>query len=100
MLTPVEESSAQVVSHNRAFLAACCTELWVLSDSGLDCRAGAFEDLFADYASDVLGGGTGGVGSAGVASTGASRRARALDAAAKGRKGPKAGAAAQRTTLM
>ena len=89
-----------VVSHNRAFLQACCTELWVLDGNGLDCREGAFDDQFASYASDVLG--TGGAGAAATAMGNASRKARALDAAAaKGRrKGPKAGGAAQRTALM
>ena len=94
------DGAVVVVSHNRAFLQACCTELWVLDGNGLDCREGAFDDQFASYASDVLG--TGGAG-VGTTSTGnASRRARALDAAsAKGRKrGPKAGGAAQRTALM
>jgi ATP-binding cassette subfamily F protein 3 len=94
------DGAVVVVSHNRAFLQACCTELWVLDGNGLDCREGAFDDQFASYASDVLG--TGGAGAAATAMGNASRKARALDAAsAKGRKrGPKAGGAAQRTALM
>lgn len=94
------DGAVVVVSHNRAFLQACCTELWVLDGNGLDCREGAFDDQFASYASDVLG--TGGAGAAATSTGNASRRARALDAAsAKGRKrGPKAGGAAQRTALM
>ena len=96
------DGAVVVVSHNRAFLQACCTELWVLDGNGLDCREGAFDDQFASYASDVLGG-TGGAGVGATAMGNASRRARALDAASatKGRrKGPKAGGAAQRTALM
>jgi hypothetical protein len=95
------DGAVVVVSHNRAFLQACCTELWVLDESGLDCREGAFDDQFASYASDVLG--TGGAGAAATSTGNASRRARALDAASatKGRrKDPKAGGAAQRTALM
>jgi len=92
------DGAVVVVSHNRAFLAACCTELWYLEAGKLDCRAGVFDELFAAYASGVLG--SGGVGAAATASTGAASRARALDTASKGRKGPKAGAASNRTAML
>ena len=80
------------------FPQACCTELWCLEAGKLDCRAGVFDELFAAYASGVLG--SGGVGAAATASTGAASRARALDTASKGRKGPKAGAASNRTAML
>ena len=70
------DGAVVVVSHNRAFLQACCTELWVLDGNGLDCREGAFDDQFASYASGVLGG-TGGAGVGATAMGNASRRARA-----------------------
>mmetsp|Transcript_7324 Transcript_7324/g.12289 ORF Transcript_7324/g.12289 Transcript_7324/m.12289 type:complete len:842 (+) Transcript_7324:167-2692(+) len=76
-----------VVSHNRSFLAACCTELWVIDNKSLtvnrpppdDISPASFAKLFSNYASRVLGHGTGGVGSALGGSSRASKAASSLD---------------------
>ena len=56
------KGGAVVVSHNLAFLAACCQDLWVLHDGELtvfqsDERT-SFSALFSDYAALVSGGGS------------------------------------------
>ena len=84
-----------VVSHNRSFLTACCTELWVIEKKKLtvnrpppdDVTPDAFAKLFSSYASRVLGHGTGGVGSAQGASSRASRAVNALDSKATTKRG-------------
>jgi ATP-binding cassette, subfamily F, member 3 len=84
-----------VVSHNRSFLTACCTELWVIEKKKLridrpppdDCTPDAFAKLFSSYASRVLEGGTGGVGSVAGGSSRASKAVSALDSKTKSKRG-------------
>lgn len=77
-----------VVSHNRSFLTACCTELWVIEKKKLsidrpppdDVSPDSFAKLFSGYASRVLGQGTGGVGSWLGGDSRSTKAASALDA--------------------
>lgn len=88
------KGAVAVVSHNRSFLTACCTELWVVDKGTVridrppagDESPEAFAQLFSDYASRVLGNGTGGVGSSHTITSKASRAASALDSASKAKK--------------
>jgi ABC-type sulfate/molybdate transport systems ATPase subunit len=83
------KGAVAVVSHNRSFLTACCTELWVVDKGTVridrppagDESAEAFAQLFAEYASRVLGHGTGGAGAINAVASKASRAASALDSA-------------------
>lgn len=95
-----------IVSHNRSFLTSCCSELWVVGKGKMrverppagDETPEAFAHLFAEYASRVLGHGTGGVGVTRSTSSKASRAASALDSASSrgGKRSnvPKSGGAA------
>lgn len=80
-----------VVSHNRSFLTACCTELWVIDKKKLrierpppdDVTPAEFAKLFSSYASRVLGHGTGGIGATQGGSSRASKAVSALDSSGK-----------------
>lgn len=101
-----------VVSHNRAFLSACCNELWEISSRQLHVnREADFNELFAEYADRVLhAGGTGGLSGVAASLTDArvvrkanalvssSRSARTRKSASK--KACAAGGAANRTALI
>lgn len=98
-----------VVSHNRAFLSACCNELWEISCRQLHVNRDAdFSQLFADYADRVLStGGTGGLSGIAGALTDARvvRKANALASSSRTRKPTSkkahaAGGAANRTALI
>ena len=96
-----------LISHNRAFCASFCRDLWVVEKGGVKVRsdgvgggdneaaaAEAFAALFSQYSADVArrvrrGGGTGGVSVGGSSGDGGSagRRRAAAAAAASGKRG-------------
>mmetsp|Transcript_1926 Transcript_1926/g.3054 ORF Transcript_1926/g.3054 Transcript_1926/m.3054 type:complete len:843 (+) Transcript_1926:23-2551(+) len=100
-----------VVSHNRSFLAACCTELWIVENRSLRVERpppgeegsdDAFSLLFAEYATRVLGHGTGGVKTYVGSNSRAARTAAAIDSSKSKRRGKdkKSGAASERSGFI
>eukprot|EP00633_Aureoumbra_lagunensis_P003322 CAMPEP_0197287186 /NCGR_PEP_ID=MMETSP0890-20130614/3315_1 /TAXON_ID=44058 ORGANISM="Aureoumbra lagunensis, Strain CCMP1510" /NCGR_SAMPLE_ID=MMETSP0890 /ASSEMBLY_ACC=CAM_ASM_000533 /LENGTH=823 /DNA_ID=CAMNT_0042756553 /DNA_START=26 /DNA_END=2497 /DNA_ORIENTATION=+ len=109
-LNEYKNAAIIVISHNRAFLSACCNELWSLdSHNKLTVHRDAdFSVLFAAYADRVLHSGTGGLSGTQTQisdKTRLDRIAGALDAvgaSSHSKKGykVKAGAAANRSALI
>jgi ATP-binding cassette subfamily F protein 3 len=57
------EGSVLMVSHNQAFLRGFCQELWVLEDGRITVKhseTATFDEMFAKYRQDILGGKGGG----------------------------------------
>lgn len=97
-----------VVSHNRAFVASICKDLWIVDDGKVDVQVGGeentFGELFADYCAEVLNKDSGGLNRqvANKASARAEKNVKTSSGQGSKKRGGSGagGAGASRTALM